>query len=176
MIFELIPTWLLLLAFPVVVLGIWHLLFNSTNPIITKILVEGGYMLLGIPILILTFLSIPMMALLFWAPSAGLDQEVTIGLGVVMLVLVILAEYFWIQRAIRQLEEREGMSVWEYLKKTASAEERAARKERKIKNKEQSEDYFDEITEMNRKKRELDREEKEKLRRALLGDVESEAE
>lgn len=130
-------------------------------------------MLIGIPLIVLTFLSIPMMALLFWAPSAGLDTEVTLALGAILGVLILLGEYYWIKRQINIIEEREQMTIWQYLKRQTSSEYRAAKREERIANKEEAADYFDEISEMNRKRRELDREEKEKLRRALLGDLDS---
>jgi len=130
-------------------------------------------MLIGIPLIVLTFLSIPMMALLFWAPSVGLDTEVTLALSAILGVLILLGEYYWIKRQINIIEEREQMTIWQYLKRQTSSEYREKKREERIANKEQAADYFDEISEMNRKRRELDREEKEKLRRALLGDLDS---
>lgn len=160
--------------FPVIVLGLWHLIFNSSNSVMTKIFVEGGYMLLGIPLIIVTFLSIPMLALMFWAPSAGKDTEVTQALLIVLGALTILAEYFWIKRQVNAIEEREQMSIWQFIRRELSKETRDQRRKDREESTEQSASYFDEISEMNRKRRELDREEKEKLRRALLGELDSE--
>ena len=133
-------------------------------------------MLIGIPLIILTFLSIPMMALLFWAPSAGVSREVTVALIGVFGGLTLLAEYFWIKKQVNGIEDRENMNIWQYLRREMSKDVREQRAMDRLENKEQSTNYFDEISEMNRKRRELDREEKEKLRRALLGELDTETE
>ncbi|MHA2501560.1 MAG: hypothetical protein ACXAE3_01625 [Candidatus Kariarchaeaceae archaeon] len=131
-------------------------------------------MILGIPLIVFTLLSIPTIALVFWAPSQGLAREVTIAVGAVMIVVTLIAEYYWIKRQINDIEEREGMSFWAYLRKEASSETRDKRRQDKIENKSKNQDYFSDITEMNRQRRELDRAEKEKLRRALLGEIDNE--
>ena len=131
-------------------------------------------MLVGIPLIILTFLSIPMMALLFWANSQDIGKQVTTAMLIVLGFTILLVEYFWIKRQIKMIEEREQMSFWEYLKVSTSKEHRDAKEQKRKENKEEAASFFDEISDMNKKRRELDREEKEKLRRALLGELDSE--
>ena len=55
-------------------------------------------------------------------------------------------------------------------KKEKKAEAKA-KKEEKIENRDQAISFFDEISDMNKKRRELDEEEKNKLKKALLGDL-----
>ena len=174
MLFDNINSWVIIIAFPIITLVLWQLLFNSKNSYFTKAVVEGGYMLLGIPLIILTFLSIPLMALLLWAQSQNIGSEITTALLVVLGLSTLIVEYYWIRRQIRMIEEREQMSIWAYLKRSTSKEYRENVAQEKKENKKQAESFFDEITDMNRKRRELDREEKEKLRRALLGELDSE--
>ena len=50
MVFDTIPTEIVILLFPIIVLVLWQLLFNSQNAMFTKAIVEGVFMLLGIPV------------------------------------------------------------------------------------------------------------------------------
>ncbi|MHA2501556.1 MAG: hypothetical protein ACXAE3_01605 [Candidatus Kariarchaeaceae archaeon] len=173
MILQLIPSWLSIFAFPVVTITIWHLLFNSNNATFTKVVVEGGYMLLAIPLMVVTILAIPSMGVIFWATSNELDREVVVALIAIIVTIIIIVEYFWIKRQVKAIEEREQMTIWEWLRLEVSAEVRQTRKTAKIANKEQAVTFFDEITGINRERRELDRIQKEKLRKALLGDIDT---
>lgn len=166
--------WLQLIVFPVATLGIWTLLFNSQNTLFTKIFIEGGYLIFVVPLVILTFLSIPAMALIFWANSAGFGQEMTYSILAVSIGVTLIIEYFYIKRQIRIIEEREQMSFWKWIRREMDSETQQERSEKKVKTKDEAREFFDEISIMNKKKRDLDREQKEKLRKALLGEVNQE--
>jgi len=171
MILDIIPSWFVIFLFPIVTILLWHLLFNSSNVLFTKVIVEGGYMLMGIPIMIITILSIPTMGVIFWANSQDLGKEVILAVLAITGVVIIIVEYVWIKKQINSIEEREQMSIWSYYRLQLSPEVRKSKMEARKKNKDEAASYFDEIQIMNQKRRELDREEKEKLRRALLGEL-----
>ena len=63
------------------------------------------------------------------------------------------------------------MSIIDVIKRNFDSEYRKSKKEEKIENRDQAISFFDEISDMNKKRRELDQEEKEKLKKALLGDL-----
>ena len=63
------------------------------------------------------------------------------------------------------------MSIIDVIKRNFDGDYRKAKKEEKIENRDQAISFFDEISDMNKKRRELDEEEKNKLKKALLGDL-----
>ncbi len=159
-----------IIAFPVVVLVLWQLLFNSKNSRFSKFVIEGGYLLLVIPIIVLTFLSVPLMAIAFWARSTDINAQFGLFFLGTFIGISLIVEYYYIKRMIKQLEEKEQMSFWQIIKRELNPDVRKERVKQKIETKEEAKSFFDEITEMNKERRELDREQKEKLRRALLGE------
>ncbi|MEL0163981.1 hypothetical protein EB155_02610 [archaeon] len=171
MVFDAIPTEIVILLFPVIVLVLWQLMFNSQNAVFTKAIVEGGFMLLGIPVMILTFISIPTMAILFWANTQGYGRDAVTAILTISLIIILIVEYFWVKRQVKLIEERENMSIIDVIKRNFDSEYRKSKKEEKIENRDQAISFFDEISDMNKKRRELDQEEKEKLKKALLGDL-----
>lgn len=128
-------------------------------------------MVLGIPIMIFTILSIPTIGVIFWANSQNLGREVILAMLGVIGTIIFIVEYVWIKKQVVALQEREQMSIWTYYKLQFSSEVRQAKADARLRNKTEAVSYFDEIQEMNKKRRELDRIEKEKLRRALLGEI-----
>ena len=171
MVFDAIPTPIIILLFPVIVLVLWQLMFNSQNAVFTKAIVEGGFMLLGIPVMILTFISVPTMAILFWANTRGIGRDVVSGILIVSLIIILIVEYFWVKRQIKIIEEKENMGIIDIIKRNFDSEYRKTKKTEKLENRDQAISFFDEISDMNKKRRELDQEEKEKLKKALLGDL-----
>ena len=75
------------------------------------------------------------------------------------------------KRQIKLIEERENMSIIDVIKRNFDGDYRKAKKEEKIENRDQAISFFDEISDMNKKRRELDEEEKNKLKKALLYDL-----
>lgn len=128
-------------------------------------------MVLGIPLMIITILSIPTIGVIFWANSQNLGREVILALLAIIGTIIFVVEYFWIKKQVNEIERREQMSIWAYYKLQFSSEVRKAKADARKRNKDESVSYFDEIHVMNKKRRELDRVEKEKLRRALLGEI-----
>ncbi|MEK9715392.1 MAG: hypothetical protein VW394_01385, partial [Candidatus Heimdallarchaeota archaeon] len=89
----------------------------------------------------------------------------------ISLIIILIVEYFWVKRQVKLIEERENMSIIDVIKRNFDSEYRKSKKEEKIENRDQAISFFDEISDMNKKRRELDQEEKEKLKKALLGDL-----
>lgn len=171
---DLIPWWAQLLLFPVIALGLWMLLFNSKSSKFTKIVIEGGYLIFAIPLLVLTFLAVPLMLVGFYARTTGYTQEFGIIFIVSLIGFTLIFEYYYLRRMVRQIEEREQMSIWKVFRRELDPETRRKRAQNRIETKEEAVSFFDEIGVMNRQRRELDQEQKEKIRRALLGELDSE--
>ena len=168
-----IPVEVQILLFPIIAIGLWTLIFNSKNSYFTKIFVESGYLFVVIPLMVLTFLSVPAMMLMFWARATGQNREVTFAIVGVAIGMSIIVEYFYIKRLIRQVEEKEQMGIFSIIKRELKRDTHEERRVKKEETKDEAQDFFSEITEMNKQRRELDIEEKEKLRKALLGEMES---
>ncbi|MHA2089645.1 MAG: hypothetical protein ACW98K_02200 [Candidatus Kariarchaeaceae archaeon] len=169
MVFETIPAYIQIILFPIIVLGLWTLIFYSRNSYFTKIFIEGGYLLVGIPLMVLTLLSIPMMMVIFWA-SATDNNEVSFALLSILIGVSIIIEYAYLKRIIKQIEEKEELPILQILKRELRRDTHRVRKEKREVNKQEVTSFYDEITEMNIKASELDRQQKEKIRKALLGD------
>lgn len=167
-----IPAEVTILLFPIIAIGLWTLIFNSKNSYFTKIFVESGYLLVVIPLMVLTFLSVPAMMLMFWARATGQNREVTFAIVGLAIGMSIIVEYFYIKRLIRQVEEKEQLPIMQILRRELKRETHEDRRVKKEQTKDEAQDFFGEITVMNKKRRELDIEEKEKLRKALLGEIE----
>lgn len=163
------PPWVQILLFPVLAMLIWTLLFNSKSSRFSKLLIEGGYLVFAIPLIVITFLSIPMMGIMFWAKEKPYAQQISLTFMALWIGATLIIEYYFIKSRIKRIEELEQMPIWDVIKRDFSKEYRETKKKNMELNKVEAVTFFDEITDLNRQKRELDREEKEKLRRALLG-------
>ncbi len=171
---DFLPWWSQLLLFPVIALGLWMFLFNSKSSRFTKFVIEGGYLVFAIPLLVLTFLAVPLMLVGFYARTSGYNREFGIIFLVSLIGFSLIFEYYYIRRIIRQIEEREQMSIWNVFRREINPEIRRLRAKNKIETKEEAVSFFDEISVMNKERRELDQEQKEKVRRALLGEIDNE--
>ncbi len=167
-----INTIIQIIIFPIVTLLLWTLMFNSKNSRFTKFVVEGGYILFVIPIMTLTFLTIPFVAIAFWMNTTDVTDEIVKLYMAVVIIFIIIVEYYYIKRVIGQIEEKEQMSIWDVMKREMSSEHRENRKLTRDKRANESTTYFDEISKMNDEKRKIDLEKKEKLKRALLNEYE----
>ena len=171
---DFIPWWGQLLLFPVIALGLWMFLFNSKSSKFTKFVIEGGYLVFAIPLLVLTFLAVPLMLVGFYARTTGYTKEFGIIFLVSLIGFSLIFEYYYLRRVIRQIEEREQMSIWNVFRREINPETRRQREKNRIETKEEAVSFFDEIGVMNKERRELDQEQKEKVRRALLGEIDNE--
>ncbi len=160
------------LLFPIVVLGLWALLFNSKNTFFTKFFIEGGYLIFIIPLTVLTFLTVPMILVLFWASATG-KNEVSWALLGILVGISLIIEYFYIKRMIKQIEEKEQMPILDILRRELKRDTHKKRQKEKEQVKEEASSFYDELGELNRESRDRNREQKEKLSRALLGDSSS---
>lgn len=165
-------SFLKILAFPVITLLLWTFLFNSKNSRFTKFVVEGGYVLFVIPIMVVTFLAIPLVAIGFWMNTTEMTQEIVQFFTGLVIVITIIVEYYYIKQVVKKIEEKEQMGIIDILKRELNPEYRKQRKVKQASRAEESDNYFSEISKMNDKKRMLELEKKEKLKRALLNEFE----
>ncbi|MCY3414985.1 MAG: hypothetical protein INQ03_25265 [Candidatus Heimdallarchaeota archaeon] len=165
-------TFFQVLAFPVIVLVLWSLIFNSKNSRFTKFFIEGGYVFVVIPMMVLTFLTVPFFAVGFWLNSTDYSKEIVQLFIVIVIFATIIVEYYYGKKVISNIEEREQMPILQIIKRELDPEYRKQMKELRKERAEESGTYFDEITRMNERKRKLDLEKKEKLKKALLNEYE----
>ncbi|MCE7737213.1 MAG: hypothetical protein GPJ54_20160 [Candidatus Heimdallarchaeota archaeon] len=167
-----IPTFVQILLFPVLILILWTLLFNSKSSRFTKFVVEGGYLVLVIPLMVLTFVLIPFLTVAFWLNTTDMSKQIVQLFLFVTIGIVIIVEYYYIKRIIKQIEEKEQMSIWQVFKRELDPEVRKQRKLKLTERSEESQSYLDAIEKMNEEKRKIDMDKKERLKRALLNESE----
>lgn len=167
-----IPTFVQILLFPVIILVLWTLLFNSKSSRFTKFIVEGGYLILVIPLTVLTFVLIPFLTVAFWLNTTDSSKQIVQLFVFITIGIVIIVEYYYIKRIVKQIEEKEQMSIWQVFKRELDPEIRKSRKQKLIDRSDESQSYLDAIEKMNAEKRKIDMDKKERLKRALLNESE----
>ena len=157
------------IVLPFIVLGIWAFLFYNGSPIFTQIVIQGFFLLIGIPLLVFIGVSVVLMALAFPLQSnPDAFQTFAQILLWAYIGIVFILEYIYISRLVAKIEEREHMSIWRVFIRSFDSEYRASIKERKESNYQNNRTFFDQITDLNSKKRDEERLAKERLRTVLL--------
>lgn len=157
------------IVLPFIVLGIWAFLFYNGSPIFTQIVIQGFFLLIGIPLLVFIGVSVVLMALAFPLQSnPDAFQTFAQILLWAYIGIVFILEYIYISRLVAKIEEREHMSIWRVFIRSFDSEYRASIKERKESNYKNNRTFFDQITDLNTKKRDEERLAKERLRTVLL--------
>lgn len=167
-----IPIFVQILLFPVIILILWTLLFNSKSSKFTKFMVEGGYLILVIPLMVLTFVLIPFLTVAFWLNTNESSKQIVQLFVFITIGIIIIVEYYYIKRIVKQIEEKEQMSIWQVFKRELDPEVKKARKQKLNERAEDSQTYLDAIEKMNAEKRKIDMDKKERLKRALLNESE----
>jgi len=157
------------IVLPFIVLGIWAFLFYNGSPAFTQIVIQGFFLLIGIPMLVFIGVSVVLMALAFPLQS---NPEAFQTFAQILLWayigIVFILEYIYISRLVTKIEEREHMSIWRVFIRSFDAEYRKSIKERKESNYQNNRTFFDQITNLNSEKRDEERMAKERLRTVLL--------
>lgn len=167
-----IPILVQILLFPVIILILWTLLFNSKSSRFTKFIVESGYLILVIPLTVLTFVLIPFLTVAFWLNTTDSSKQIVQLFVFITIGIVIIVEYYYIKRIVKQIEEKEQMSIWQVFKRELDPEIRKSRKQKLRDRSDESQSYLDAIEKMNAEKRKIDMDKKERLKRALLNESE----
>ncbi|MCE7735974.1 MAG: hypothetical protein GPJ54_13920 [Candidatus Heimdallarchaeota archaeon] len=165
-----IPVIIQILLFPVIILVLWTLLFNSKSSRFTKFVVEGGYLVLVIPLMVLTFVLIPFMTVAFWLNTTESSKQIVQLFVFITIGIILIVEYYYIKRIVKQIEEKEQMTIWQVFKRELDPDVRNSRKKKLVERSEESQSYLDAIEKMNEEKRKMDMDKKERLKRALLNE------
>ncbi len=164
------------IVLPFIVILIWMVFFYNGSPFLTQMLIQLGYLFMAIPLIVAIFLSVPLLAFGLFIGTTDYAEEFTTGLVILFFVFTILIQYFYIRRIIRDLEEREKMPIWQIIKRELFDKEyRRQIREMKKRRVEETRDYFDTITVLNKEKREKDKLERERLRKVLMGEYDKKA-
>ncbi len=157
------------IVLPFIVLGVWAFLFYNGSPVFTQIVIQGFWLLLALPMLVMIGLSVVLLA--FALPLQN-NPEVFDAFGQIIVVLffgiTFILEYIYISRLIAKIEEKEQMSIWAVIKRSFDADYRKSVKAKKQATLEENRSFFDQITDLNAKKREEEKAAKERLRTVLL--------
>lgn len=152
---------------PIIVLAIWAVLFYNGSPFLTQIIINILYLFLGIPFIVLVFLSIPLIAFSMYFSTSQYLETFYSGMVIAFFVFTIIIQYFYIKKTIRIVEEREQMPILQVVKREFNSDYRKNRLNKRKQTVKENVDFFDKITEHNKEKRQKEREERERLRKAL---------
>ncbi|RMG28099.1 MAG: hypothetical protein D6732_19495 [Methanobacteriota archaeon] len=156
---------------PFIVILVWMVFFYNGSPFLTQMLIQLGYLFLAVPLIVAIFLSIPILAFGLFIGTTAYAEAFTTTILVLFIVFTFLIQYFYVKRIIRDLEEKEQMPILQIIKRDLFDKEyREQMRQRKKKRVEETRDYFDTITILNKEKKEKEKLERDRLRKVLMGE------
>ncbi len=159
------------IVLPFIVLLIWLLFFFNGSPLLTQLLTQLGLLFLAIPLIVIIFLSVPVLAFGLFLGTTQYIEEFAQIIIASFFVFTFIIQYFYIRRIIDQIEEKEKMPFLAVLKREFFDKEyRRQIQEKKKKRVEETRGYFDQITVLNKEKKEQEKMERERLRKVLMGE------
>lgn len=156
---------------PFIVILVWMVFFYNGSPFLTQMLIQLGYLFLAVPLIVLIFLSVPMLAFGLFVTTTEYAEAFSTALLVLFIVFTFLAQYFYVKKIIQELEEKEKMPILQIIRRELFDKEYKENiRQRKKKRVEETRDYFDTITVLNKEKKEKEKMERDRLRKVLMGE------
>jgi hypothetical protein len=164
---KLISGYLPVILLPVVLIGVWAILFFNGSPAFTQIMIQLSFIFIAIPILVAIFLTVPLIIFALALADTQYNEPFLYMIIVSMIVLTLLTQYFYIKRKVKELEEKENMTIMAIFRREMNSDYRKEQKRTKKETVEHSRGFFDEIAALNSEKRAKEKEDREKLRKVL---------
>ncbi len=156
---------------PFIVILVWMVFFYNGSPFLTQMLIQLGYLFLAVPLIVAIFLSIPLLAFGLFIGTTEYAEAFTTTILVLFIVFTFLIQYFYVKKIITDIEEKEQMPILQIIKRDLFDKEyREKVRQRKMKRVEETRDYFDTITVLNKEKKEKEKLERDRLRKVLMGE------
>lgn len=155
------------IVMPIVVIGIWALIFYNGNPVLTQIVIQMGYIFFAIPLIVGIFLSIPILMFTLALADTQWNNAFANFLFISFFVGTFITQYFYIKRKVGEIEEREALPIWQVIRREFDRDYRRQQKIQRQQTVTENKDFFSQITDLNKEKRQKEKEDREKLRRVL---------